>query len=352
MMSEEKRRRVPDEDIYVLVKGKAVREEEEPVDEIDRFLNEMARREMMEAKLEQIRKLKAKEAAERIKYEQQFAPGQPAPVMGMPSLDVKDMVELLVKLKDLPEDDRRRIMEMLMFRGYHGAYPMFLPMPRSDQPSFKDLAEAVKFLVESARMMSQQTDQAALLSFLKEILSLATSQRQQQQQSIDQDITRQLMATVLEVLTGILKSPQKSELEIATETIPKLREIIAMFAPQTSSSSAEMYKAWLEMKRLDHEMAKFERELQAKLEAEKMRSETIRSIIERFDIPSLVGEFMKSLGSARKQSSLPVIECSKCGQRIPIPPGVAKVVCAMCGAVYDVGGGQGEGGEKSAEQSG
>ncbi|MEM2288361.1 MAG: hypothetical protein QW503_04650 [Sulfolobales archaeon] len=333
------KRKTPEEDVYILVRGKKVEEEEPQKDDIDRFLEETARREMQEAKLEQIRKIKAKEAAERAKYEQQVYGAQLSPAPGSPTIPVgelKELAELMEKLRGMSEEEREQLLRLAAYARGLGVYPMYAIPPR--ESGLKDAGEALKSMAEAVasfvKLANPPADQTLTQALVSKIIDKALETRPQ---PVD-DTFKQAVSALLSYAIEALTSPQKSDIERLAELAPKLREVAALYSPPQGGPASEMYKAWVEMKKLDYDMMKFDRELQAKLKEAEMKWGTIGKAFERLDIASLAGEFMKRLGALERQSSMPTITCSGCGTSIPIPHGVSSVVCARCGAKIDVGG--------------
>jgi hypothetical protein len=264
----------------------------------------------------------------------------------LPKLSKEEMevVKLLLEMKD---EDRVKALQMLMLLkgGGMGVVPF---LGGSRETSVKDLAETLNALISAVKSVTpgQSTESALLQTLVSKLIEMAEKRPREEQSPLNEALNA-LVKYALEQLV----SPRESDLDYMTEKLPKLIETAARIIPQQSGTNPELYKAWLELKRLDQEYEKWKAEMEFKRRSEEQKIDLLRSLVNTFEPGKLVKSALDSmLQSSRGQTSLPTILCDPkqggCGSVIPIPPGVSEVVCARCGSRWRIGS------EEQASQEG
>jgi len=172
-----------------------------------------------------------------------------------------------------------------------------------------------------------------LNTLISKLLEMAEKRQPREEQNPLNEAVQLLLKYALEQIV----SPKESDIDYISDRLEKLRNVVAMIMPQQMpQANTDLYKVWLELKKLDQDYEKWKTEMEMKRRSEEVKINLLREIIDALEPGKLARSALDGiLQSSRGGTSLPTILCDPnqggCGARIPIPPGVTEVVCARCG---------------------
>jgi len=277
----------------------------------------------------------------------------------------KEELEIVKLLLDMNDEDRVKALQILMLLkgGVANALPLLLASGGSSNPSsIKELAETINTIVSTARsLMPNQSGGSGggvkdtiIQTLLTKVIDLAEKRASEARN--DNNPLNEVAAKLLSYAVEQLTAPRGSEIDYMADRLSKLKEIATILSPPAQGgSSLDVYKIWLEMKKLDQEYEKWKTELAMKQQSEERRLKLLNQILNTVDISGAVRSFLGNMAaSSRGASNLPTVVCDPsqggCGAPIPVPPGVNEVVCARCGKRWSIRA-KGEASKEAGEAS-